>query len=121
MSVQFIDGPAAGRFLRLRRAPLLLRVTQSREGEFDALDQPDDFANEDETLHVYVLTGAPQFVHIKACRKSQSGWYATATYQLLKLEQPPQHVLRTNSLWRGWCEQNRERLIPDWARGRVAR
>lgn len=36
--VRFLDGPAAGLVLWLRRAPLYLRVTLDARAHFDALD-----------------------------------------------------------------------------------
>jgi len=39
---RFLDGPAQGETLMLRRAPILLRVTRDPMGNFDGLDQLDD-------------------------------------------------------------------------------
>ena len=51
---RFLDGPAAGNALMLRRAPLFLRVTiDAAGGKVDALDQLDDDPQDGETVHVY--------------------------------------------------------------------
>jgi len=55
---RFLDGPAEGVTLMLRRAPIYLRVVH-RGTEWDALDALDDRPTPDETIYVYVLHGEP--------------------------------------------------------------
>jgi len=40
--VVFMEGPADGQRLMLRRIPIMLRVVQNRSGEWDALNELDD-------------------------------------------------------------------------------
>jgi len=118
--ITFLDGPADGQHLNLRRTPVLLRVVQAGNA-FDALDQLDDTASPDETITVYQLTQAPGWCHIDG-RDAKTGrrWGETrpiATYALLP-EQPDDATLRDNAAWREWCRMNFDRLAPEWAKGR---
>lgn len=58
MSVQFLDGPASGTTVGLRRAPNYLRVVIGANGKVDALDLLSDTPREDEKIHVYQLAKA---------------------------------------------------------------
>lgn len=102
---KFLDGPAAGKVLDLRRAPLLLRVVIDRRGNVDALDQVDDVPHAGETIHVYRLQGPPQRVHlcIRGKGRSGSGWREIGEYAL-NSEQPADEVARDNRRWRAWAE-----------------
>ncbi len=91
----FIDGPAAGESLPLKRTPRLLRVTQNGP-IFDALDQLEDEPDETELIYVYQLVAAPQ------------GWVTTATgrYPIAEyrfIDPPPgDGLVRRTHAWRGW-------------------
>ncbi|MFN7019859.1 MAG: hypothetical protein ACK4WH_00850 [Phycisphaerales bacterium] len=111
--VKFLDGPAAGVALMLRRAPVFLRVVLSAHRTWDALDQPEDLPTRSETVFVYVLTDRPTAVHIKMARRSQSGFYAQAVYQHVRAHVPPASVRDAES-WREWVESNTARLAPKW-------
>ena len=58
----FVDGPAKGQRLRLKRAARFLRVTEAN-GEWDALDQLTDHPRTDEKLWAYEITGQPGMMH----------------------------------------------------------
>ena len=110
--IQFLDGPAAGVKLMLRRAPLMLRVVRSALGKWDGLDQPADEANAREQIFVYRMDGEPKgSVHL-SCRganRAASGFYPIADYKLWP-EQPADEHVRTTKAWSAWCESNRDRL-----------
>lgn len=100
----FLDGPAAGQSLMLKRAPIFLRVTHDGK-DFDALDQPGDEARPGEKLLAYQLTRVPGHCHmlIRGKGKGASGFYTMATYRYCS-DQPDQPTLRDNSRWQTWCE-----------------
>lgn len=100
---RFLDGPAAGHTLWLKRAPLFLRVTITPNGHVDALDQLDDFSLPDERIHVYRREGKGGTLHIKTTNKGalKSGTYATADYAYVT-DGPADAVMRDNDQWREW-------------------
>jgi hypothetical protein len=98
---RFVDGPASGTVLQLRRAPVLLRVVRGHAGEWDALDQLEDVPRADETLVVYRRVGRPSRCHINAGR-GRSGWYAIAEYRVVA-DQPTEDVVRDTRRWRAWA------------------
>lgn len=100
---RFQDGPAQGKTLMLRRAPIYLRVTELI-GEFDALDQLNDQPEPGETLHCYVLAEAPGHIHINTGRKPGGGFFPMALYRIVP-EQPPQEIMRDNAKWRAWTNK----------------
>lgn len=109
---KFLDGPAEGVVLPLRRAPVMLRAVRSRNGTWDALDQPEDEPRTGETIFVYRLTAEPTYLHLSCSGKGgkrASGFYAMAEYRLLP-EQPAEQETRTTAAWATWCDANRERL-----------
>lgn len=104
--IRFLDGPAAGQVLELRRVPLLLRVVRDcQTGEWDALDQLDDTPKPTEVIYLYLRSGTPQRIHVKAARTaggSRSLWHG----EYLHLpEQPLIDVLRDNAKWQAWAAQ----------------
>jgi hypothetical protein len=101
--VKFLDGPAVGEVLQLRRAPLLLRVVRDARGKWDALDQLSDAPDRGETIFVYYVTGKPTDVHINAGRKG-SGWYKFAEYRFFE-HQPTDHSMRDTAAWRSWPQR----------------
>ena len=109
--IRFLDGPAAHvTHLNLRRAPVMLRVVVNAAGEWDALDQLDDVARPDETIHVYRMEGRPDVMFLDGVKGGRRcGWRETyAEYRYLP-EQPAD--VRTNEAWVAWCEANKERLL----------
>jgi hypothetical protein len=102
---EFVDGPAAGQVLMLRRAPLFLRVTVNRYGRekyWDALDQLDDTPVPGEDLIAYRKVEDRGTVHLCRSPRRLSGWFAIAKYALIE-PQPADRVMRITSAWRTWC------------------
>ena len=95
----FLDGPATGRTLMLKRSPKFLRVVES-DGGFDALDQPDDTPRPTEKLYAYQLADKRGTVHI--CGGRASGWHALVDYKVIS-EQPTDETMRGTDKWREWC------------------
>ena len=96
---RFVDGPAKGKVLMLRRAPRFLRVTEEA-GQFDALDQLDDQPKPTEKLYAYEITGTAGYAFVDGpkCR----GRYAIASYHLVP-QQPADEDMRTIARWHDWC------------------
>lgn len=101
---RFIDGPAAGESLMLRRAPYFLRVVQGPTGKWDALDQLDDRPSADETLVVYRLRPLTQTrMHVCARgRGAVGGWFEGGEYELVA-DQPDDATLRDTDRWHEWA------------------
>lgn len=109
---EFLDGPAAGVNLTLRRAPLFLRVTKDADGNFDALDQLEDTPRLDEEITVYYKTVDHGMIHLNMRdRKGKhcGGWRAMAKYRLFA-EQPVEEIVRSKVKWRNWCELHKDVL-----------
>lgn len=96
----FNGGPANGKTMMLKRAPLYLRVTQAGV-KFDALDQLEDTPRPAEKVFAYYRVKDAGSVHIHA-RRGAGGFYTLATYALLD-PQPTDAQMRTNAAWREWC------------------
>lgn len=112
---RFIDGPAAGQTLMIKRSPIFLRVTRTktplRAGQtivFAALDAPDDTPAAGEELFCYRATSdKPQGnVHLRLSGKAKraSGFYPMGEYALYP-DQPPDEVMRDNARWQAWCKE----------------
>lgn len=112
--IEFLDGPAKGATLTLRRAPMYLRVVYSgRAGsiDVDALDQLSDMPNAAESIVAYRRVGKAGSVHINAGRCGRSGVYATARYEVVN-PQPDDTTLRERERWREWAmEQHRAEMV----------
>lgn len=106
---RFIDGPAAGQTLCLRRAPRYIRAVRSRSGEWDALDQPGDEPKPAEAVCAYELAGEPTRVHIKAQKRGASGWFAVASY-IYADGQPDDATMRDRAKWEAWCKAHDARI-----------
>jgi hypothetical protein len=107
--ISFLGGPAAGESLTVKRAPLFLRVVFSTirkpGNRWDALDQPTDTPQANETIHVYVRKGKASTIFWKGT-KGNSGAFAHAQYAYL--EKPPsEDVLRDTEKWQAWCLEHR--------------
>jgi hypothetical protein len=100
--IEFLDGPAAGQRLMLKRAPLYLRVTEML-GEWDGLDQIEDEPRREETLYAYRVEGERSQVHILK-RGPGSGFYARAYYRFIA-QQPADAVMRDQVQWQQWCRE----------------
>lgn len=123
--ITFEDGPAKEARLSLRRAPVLLRVVRDRRrrttararghaedgvAAWDALDQLTDVARPHEDVFLYRLTTRPQYVHIRACKRAESGMRVIAMYAEFP-ERVPDLILRDPAMWVAWCNDNRDRVI----------
>ena len=98
----FLDGPAKGQTLMLRRCPVFLRVVESG-GKWDALDQPSDTPRSGETLYAYSLVGRPGVCyHINCGRKGGGGTYPISEYRLVE-NQPATAEMASTEDWRAWC------------------
>lgn len=102
----FVDGPAKGRTLMLKRSPKYLRVTEAAgKQEFDALDQVNDKPEITEHLYAYVVSKTLGTAHLKMGGKSKSasGFYPIVEYSFLPV-QPTDAIMRSNERWQEWCE-----------------
>lgn len=100
------DGPAHDVKLFLERAPFLLRVVLSNQGEWDALDQTTDGPSDDEHVFVYWIRPAPVGrAHYDGTRNGKrAGWFSMmATYDYCPY-QPTDAEMRTTEAWDKWCE-----------------
>ena len=106
--ITFRNGPAvAATGLFLKRAPIFLRVTLDRThkpARWDALDQPEDATQRHEHVFAYrrVSGGSSTYIHVNRGRKSFSGYFASAHYELVT-PQPDEPTMRDNMRWREWC------------------
>jgi hypothetical protein len=99
----FIDGPACGQRLMLRRAPYFLRVVELN-GKWDALDQLADEPEPNEKLYAYEMVGMPSFAFVDfgGKQKHLSGCYVFAQYKLVP-PQPDDIDMRLTDRWRVWA------------------
>ena len=106
----FLDGPAKGQVLKLRRCPYFLRVVvkTAADGkqEWDALDQPGDSPDRDERLYAYRCKELRGWIHLNTGRRPGGGFFAIADYELID-PQPSDDVMRL--LWAQWCEMPERR------------
>jgi len=116
----FNDGPAVGKVLGLRRAPLFLRVVVDPKGEVDALDQLDDKPRPSETVTVYRLVENRGMVHVcsRSKGKNTGGYFAMATYEVCP-EQPDAETARSATGWPEWCHANAEWWVEERAKRRA--
>lgn len=103
---KFLDGPAEGALLTIRRCPLYLRAVQGTDGKWDALDQLDDVAAPGETLVAYRRVGEAGVCLVDWTEggRRRGGSFATGEYRVVE-GQPDQKVMADNTLWRQWCQQ----------------
>jgi hypothetical protein len=106
--VTFLDGPAVGVQLQLRRIPLYLRVVHSGQRTWDALDQLDDEPKRNETIYVYRRDERQQPTKYHLCFRSRnkraSGVYWTCDYRFVA-EQPADELVRSTEAWRAWVTE----------------
>ena len=101
----FLNGPAKGVTLFLKRAPVFLRVVQGPDGpthpgDWDALDQREDTPRAGERITVYELVGEPTWMHV--CRSgNRGGVYRGGTYKVVD-PQPEDAQVRSTAAWRAW-------------------
>lgn len=101
--IRFCGGPAHGKCLDLRRAPLFLRVVIDKDGTVDALDQVADEPSPTETTHVYVRNG--DVGRGLACTRGKGCIpFVTAEYHYSP-DQPTDEEIRDNARWQAWAGQ----------------
>lgn len=100
----FLDGPAKGQTLQLKRGPYFLRVVTDGKA-WDALDQIDDSPRSNEQIFIYVMEGIPSGMHLNA-RGGRGGFFVSATYKLAP-DQPKDGEVRRIEDWAAWCERNK--------------
>jgi len=105
MTTKFLDGPAAGQVLMIRRAPMFLRVVFNHgTKQWDALDQLADKPHPSETVYAYQLVENRGVIHIcSRGKRGASGYFAMADYAVVGL-QPDRETMRLNTKWQAWCE-----------------
>ena len=110
--IKFEGGPATGVVLRLRRAPIFLRVVIAKDASVDALDQIDEEASEGETIFVYRRQGEPRQAHLCFRGKKdrhKSGWYLMATYVFEEANQPDDEaILQDREKWQAYAKELEE-------------
>jgi hypothetical protein len=121
--ITFLDGPASGQTLMLRRAPLFLRVCHDagyakavcKKGrqEWDALDELSDVPRPGEKLYVYVRESHAGPIYVLMSSRNGSGWYERATYKLHS-EQPDDETMRRTSSWQAWAQAAAEKMQADF-------
>lgn len=99
---RFIDGPAKGQKLMLKRAAFFMRVVEEN-GKWDALDQPGDSPRPGEKLYAYKVQGEVGMCHINMGSKG-GGFYPMAEYRMVD-PQPSDAEMREYSAWVAWCER----------------
>lgn len=99
---RFLNGPAKGQVLMLRRAPRFLRATELR-GSWDALDQVADNPRAAEKLYAYEQTGQTGTMHVRASGGA-GGFCPMADYRLVE-PQPTDQEMRSNERWQRWCRE----------------
>lgn len=118
MPTTFMNGPAAGAGLALRRAPMFLRVViDETDGTVDALDQLDDTPGPSEKIHVYQLAAPASQAHVcyRGRDRDRSGWYAVGIYR--HVPDVDGEMVRETERWRAWVD---ERVAADPELARVA-
>jgi hypothetical protein len=115
--VSFLDGPAAGVTLSLRRVPKLLRVVRSSKGEWDALDQLDDLPAADERITIYRrrddLAVTKYHLLFRGKDKGRSGWYWNASYSVIA-GQPRDSDVRDTASWQAWAALRADNPDRNW-------
>jgi hypothetical protein len=108
---RFTDGPAAGKTLMLRRAPVFLRVVRNAKGEWDALDQLGDQPEPSETIVAYRKVKDDGWVHLRSAKRGASGFYLSAQYAVVD-PQPDDSTMRSTQAWRAWCYEQVGKAVP---------
>ncbi len=107
----FVDGPAAGVALALRRDPMFLRVVRGLQPgkakpQWDALDQLGDAPGIHESIYCYERVECEGTCHIRGA--GFSGFFAMAKYKLTD-PQPSESTMRSCRRWPEWCEEEFEK------------
>lgn len=105
---RFVDGPASGVTLYLKRAPMYLRAVCTPGGGhhsdvWDALDQLDDTPSEEEIITVYRRQGEATWIHINR-RPRGGGVFHGGSYCVVD-PQPSDSTVRSTSAWQAWVAE----------------
>ena len=104
--VRLLDGPAEGNSLKLRRAPVFLRVVIDNDRSVDALDRLEDVPQDDESIYVYKIRpetfGRYHLLVRGKNARTHGGWWQSGDYDLFD-DQPEDEILRDTAKWREWC------------------
>jgi len=103
---RFFQGPADGRRLALRRAPMLLRVVIDEDtGDVDGLDLLDDEPRPKENVFVYrlILGSVSSGIACTGTRGAGCIPFVSADY-VLHDNQPTDGQSGDRCRWREWCE-----------------
>lgn len=101
---KFLNGPAAGKSLLHKRAPVMLRVVQDADGNFDVLDMPEDEPQPDEAIFVYIaVPNTFSSGHVTRTPRSKSFWFNSNDYVLFD-PQPENGEARHRESWERWCD-----------------
>ncbi len=107
----FVDGPARGQTLMLRRGVIFLRVVYDTQTKlWDALNEPDDKATATEIVYAYVLRGESIMVHVNIAG-NKGGMFQMAEYKFIE-PQPKDSQIRVNKCWEIWVDSNKH-LAPE--------
>lgn len=109
---KFLDGPAGGKSIDLRRCPHFLRVVISEAGELDALDQLSDEPRADEKVYVYEIEpGSWGEVYVRPGGRFEHGRYR-------HLAHADGEAVRETEAWRKWTAAENEKrqlgLLAPW-------
>jgi hypothetical protein len=99
----FVDGPAAGQRLMLRRGVKYIRAVRNRvTGKWDALDQVEDTPGEAEEIFAYVGKNIGH-CHVRASGGG-GGIFSIGSYEFIP-EQPTDEQMRNHRMWVAWVEE----------------
>lgn len=98
--MKFLDGPAEGIVMSVRRAPRWLRVVRNREdGSWDCLNELEDKPRLREDVFVYRLVPGTWFsAHVRPGGCKQFGDYR-------HVPDAPTEKLRGTAAWRAWTTE----------------
>lgn len=105
----FLDGPAQGKTLMLKRTPKYLRVVVDAKGDIDALDQLEDVPRPEESVFAYRLHEHKGAVHLNTGRGPGGGFYQACDFKLIP-NQPADAVLRSTKAWQQWTVETEARI-----------
>lgn len=115
MATKFLDGPAKGVRMSLRRSPMFIRVVRRAPDVWDALDQLADEPKPGETVVVYRLVSRDggAFLDYRDSRGRRCGHFEPSATYALAPAQPDAATARDTAAWQAWCQaQVKEETTP---------
>src|SRR5690606_12130199 len=102
--------------MSLDRCPLLLRVVQSPDGKWDALDQLADKPEDNEAIHLYWLASDVSSAFIDGADANGKRWgrYCNMAIYTPFPHPPPEEVMRVIDHWQLWCKVNESMIRNAW-------